>query len=713
MFLNEEEQSKISKNKTSLNHKKRKKIPKNNNYFLKYSRLTNDYKNEDRVSLTEHSNILNEYQEELKFLSMKRKSIIPNTIKDNQNNNSNIIICVNNKKSDKKRGKNDSKKSKGQKINNKKNDKNEDVIKISQLYNLYHYLFIKSGLDCMKPSRFVDYLSNVIAVNELNSSNKDNYKITFENIKKNILNLDNKDQENILIKKIVNDYYCCNFKKSIIEKIIKKINKYLINQDNNSLEFKNEFNIMNDTKSISINDTYDKSSKIKKEKFSYSNLLVEKLKNNNYQSCLSLTNDSDYFKSIIYLSNKNLINKSKNNITDKNIIKALEDNKKLIKSFKEENKEQSNQSDKKYLNDILANQKLRRYIKNKLICTKQCLNNQILKSLDKDNFNKIINLLINYKIEDKKNIEIFNDLQLSKELDSNEISLFLILFCFIFHITNTNKNPNDLSKNDLNILNPIIKSFRQNDIFLNSKIHPKSKLNIKKIKRKEKNNNKIRIKIENNKESSIDKSVSLEERKIEESNKENKIIKIFLDSNDYNDNKGILKNGINNNEKTNKNESMNELISLKYPISNKENNNEIIKNNSKDDDSNFNLMERIKNIQLKMKIKSKNNFKKNLLNELSIGNDIFKLKWTKFRGKRGKQKNKEKEEEEIDNKDTINNNEEDKKIKSENNIGKTIIKKKGTKIIIYDDFSEENKNDSGGGDYEQNFKDNNIYYKLK
>ena len=179
MFLNEEEQSKISKNKTSLYHKKRKKIPKNNNYFLKYSRLTNDYKNEDRVSLTEHSNILNEYQEELKFLSMKRKSIIPNTIKDNQNNNSNIIICVNNKKSDKKRGKNDSKKSKGQKINNKKNDKNEDVIKRSQLYNLYHYLFIKSGLDCMKPSRFVDYLSNVIAVNELNSSNKDNYKITF------------------------------------------------------------------------------------------------------------------------------------------------------------------------------------------------------------------------------------------------------------------------------------------------------------------------------------------------------------------------------------------------------------------------------------------------------------------------------------------------------------------------------------------------------
>ena len=715
MFLNEEEQNKISKNKTSWNHKKRKKIPKNNNNFLKYSRLSNDYKNEDCVSLTEHSNILNEYQDELKFLSMKRKNIIPNTVKDNQNKNLNVIICLNNKNSDKKRGKSDNKKSEEQKINYKKNDKNKDVIKMSQFYNLYHYLFIKSGLDCMKPSRFIDYLSNIKTVNEFNSSYKDNSKITFENIKRNILNLDNKDPENILIKNIVNEYYHCNFKKSIIEKIIKKINKYLINQSNNNIEFKNnELNIMNDTKSISINDTftYDKSLKIKKEKFSYSNLLVEKLNNNNYKSCLSLTNDSDYFKSIIYLSNKYLINKSKNSISDNTILKSLEDNKNLIKSFKEERIEQSNQNDKKYLNDILTNKKLRRYIKNKLICIKQCFNSQILKSLDKDNFNKIINLLINYKIEDKKNKEIFNDLQLSEKLDNNEISLFFILLYFISYISNT-KYPNDLSKNDLNILNPIIKYFKQNDIFVKSKILPKKKLNIKKIKSKEKNNNKIRIKIENNKECSLDKSVSLEERKIEESNKENKIIKIFLDSNDYNENRGILKNGINNNENINKNECINELISLKYPISNKENNNENNKSNTKDNDSEFNLMERIKNIQLKMKIKSKNNFKNNLLNALSKGNDIFKLKWTKFKGRKEKQENKEKEEEEIDNKDNINNNEQEKKIKNENNIGKTIITKKGTKIIIYDDFSEENKNDSGGGDYEHNYKDSNIYYKLQ
>ena len=315
MFLNEEEQSKFSQNKTSINQKKRKKISKNN-YFLKYSRLSNNYKNEESVSLTEHSNILNEYQEELKFLSMKRKKFIPNISKENTNNNLNVIICVNNKNPDKKRGKTNSNKSKEQKINNKKKDKNDDVIKMSQLYNLYHYLFIKSGLECMKPSRFVDYLSNDMTVNDTNSSYRDNHKITFENIKKNILNLDNKGTENILIKKIVKEYYHCNFKNSIIEKIIKKINNFIVNENNNNIEFKNNdnINVMNDNKSdnksISISDTYDKSLKTKKEKFSYLNLFVEKINNNNYQSCLSLTNDSDYFKSVIYLSNKYLINKS-------------------------------------------------------------------------------------------------------------------------------------------------------------------------------------------------------------------------------------------------------------------------------------------------------------------------------------------------------------------------------------------------------------------
>ena len=753
MFLNEEEQSKLYKNKRTF-HKKRKKISKNNNYFLKYSNISYD-DNKERISLTEHSNILTEYEDELKFLAKKRKNIITNGNINDFEGNPNNIIFVNEKEPNKKRGKTDSKKINEKKNYKNKNNKNADDIKMSQLFKVYHSLFIKSGLDCKKPSRFVDYLSNEIRIND-NSLNKYNHKITFEEIKKNILNLDNKDTENILINKIINEYYHCNFENSIMEKIIKKINKLLNNQNNNIEMEKSDS--LNDNNNISINnEIYDKSLKIKREKFSYSNLLVEKLNNNNYQSCLSLTNDSDYFKSIINISNKILINKNQNLINDKTILKSLEDNKKLLKSFKEENKEQSNQNEKQYLNNILTNKRLMKYVKNKLICIKQSFNNQILKNLNKNNFNKIINLLLNCKIDDIKNIELFNDSQLSNKSKNNELSLFFILLCFIFCMTIGNKNRNDLAKSDLDILNPIFQYLKRNDIFSDLKLQNKKKIKIKKIKikkkekeieigkekenemEKEKNNNKIKIKIENNKEFSIDKSISIEERKIEDSNKDSKIIKIILDSNDYNENNSIIKNGINKNEKINKKEPyINGLLSLKLPLSNNDNNNnnnientkEFIKNDIYKDskDLNFNLMETIKNIQIKMKTNKMNkmksnkiNFQKKILKELSIGHDIFKLNYIKFKEKRGKDENKipEKEKEIEKEKDNIvntkthedSNNEEIKKIKIENNIIRInieneneIIQKNGNKIRIYDDdFSEENKNDLNNYNYENNF----------
>ena len=108
------------------------------------------------------------------------------------------------------------------------------------------------------------------------------------------------------------------------------------------------------------------------------------------------------------------------------------------------------------------------------------------------------------------------------------------------------------------------------------------------------------------------------------------------DNNDNNDNKDILKNGLNNNEKISQKECINELLSFKFPISNRENNKEY----NKEEDSNNNLMDKIKKMQLKMKINSKKNFKKNLLNELSLGNDIFKLNLTKFRVRKSKQEYK-------------------------------------------------------------------------
>ena len=56
---------------------------------------------DEKISLTEHSNILNEYKDELKFLSLKRKN--PESLDNSQifkeasTRESDIVICVDNR----------------------------------------------------------------------------------------------------------------------------------------------------------------------------------------------------------------------------------------------------------------------------------------------------------------------------------------------------------------------------------------------------------------------------------------------------------------------------------------------------------------------------------------------------------------------------------------------------------------------------------------
>lgn len=78
---------------------------------------------------------------------------------------------------------------------------------------------------------------------------------------------------------------------------------------------------------------------------------------NNYLSCLSLTNDLEYFKSFLFVYNKYL---KESNLIDKNLENSLETNKQLLKSFNEENKEIANEVDKAYLNNILKNKKIKK-----------------------------------------------------------------------------------------------------------------------------------------------------------------------------------------------------------------------------------------------------------------------------------------------------------------------------------------------------------------
>ena len=719
MFLNEKEKNKLYKNKNITNHqsKVKKNYSKNNNYFKKTSFSDNNI--EERISLTEHTNILNEYEEELKFLGNKRKNgkIFENlNNKENPNNNSNIIICLDNKQLNQE-----------SKSNNKNNiDKN---IKISELFKLYHYLFIKSGLDNNRPSRFIDYLANEINGNDNLISNKTNQKINFEEIKKMILKFPDKDENDSLIIHLINEYFHCNFNHSIMERIIERINKILINQDNN-IFLKNSKNInnININNNFSYNtDSYDKNSKTKKDKFSHSNILAEKLNNNNYQSCLSLTNDPEYFKSIIYICNKysKIINKK--NIVDKSLIELLEINKDLLKSFKEENKEIANKIDMNYFYGLLKNKKLKKYNNKNLKCFRESFNNIILNSLDKNNFNKIGNLLINNKNEDINKLEISSNFP--KNLTNKNISNFLILLLFIIEITIVNKSPNKLTENDLTLINPIFKYFKQFDYCTNKNMLIKKKHKIKKIKNIIKFKDKNKILIEN----SIN---SIEEQKIQEDNKNknNNIIKIFLNNNDFsfnNEKKEINQKNEDNNI-LNESEKNTFTLSISYKHNNFEKNkNYNLINTIEDTNINMNKIknreeeiihkEILQNKNLKIVNDSKckiNSIQKKLLNELSLGNDIFKLNYNKLKRKKAKkydnyekniEKDEEKKEEKSKEKKIIKSNEEITKINDEVNqinlndsINVKLIEKKGSKFIIYDDeFSENKQNDSN----EENFND--------
>ena len=747
MFLNEVEQNKLSKNKISIinnQYKKRKNYSKNYTYLTKKASSFNEKEEEERISLTEHSNILSEYEKELNFLCMKRKNInvIDNNTISNENsdNYKSVILCPDNKISDLQRKKYNNKKH----INHQK--EHNDIVKMSELFKLYHYLFIKSGLDCLKPSRFIDYFANEINETDLNLISRE-HKINFDHMRKIALNL-KKEDENILIYKIINEYFHCSFKNSIIEKLIEKMNKILINKNNNYIETKNNNNISNNAKdnnSFSCNyDSFDKSSKYKRDKSSYSNILVEKLKNNNYNSSLSLTNDIDFLKSIIYMSNKHSQNINKKNITDKTIIKSLNEYRELLKSFREENKESSNINDINYLNDLLTNKKLKKYINKKLISIKESFNNNILNILDKNNFHKIINLLlINYKKEDKNKVDLINNLQSNEKINDNDISFFLLLINFMIGITVITTYPNLINKNDFGLLNTFFQYIKQFNFDSNKKVRKRTKPKIKKLKNKEKNNHKIKIRIDSNEGSLNDNSISLvEEQKLEEENKileqkieeeqenkiqkNNKIIKIFLDKNNE---LSISDNNLN----------FNTIKLSNKDNDNKINNNYIVEHDNIDSDNrnylHYNLIKNKKN-SFKVKYKSKientinktlkennellncnilnndniysndnlNIFQKKLLNELSLGNDIFKISYAKSKENKELISNNNEKDIEVNNKITINIDEEIRKINVENNLINSnnnnnfetkIIKKKGNKIIIFsEDFFEENKNDS-------------------
>jgi hypothetical protein len=192
-------------------------------------------------------------------------------------------------------------------------DENEELNKIknnetkslnSDLTSLFCDLFSLTKFENSKPYKMIDYILNSDNNYLLSQSDKD----TFEEIKRTVFAKrkdDFKDNFSTVLKTLY-QFFRSDFTESYLTKIFDRCHR-AISESNFTL------NLNNENGKINVNPLYPESIKHeknegfdKKDKFTYQNYLVERLKQNSSEDFLTELNDVDLMKSLIYLCNKNL-----------------------------------------------------------------------------------------------------------------------------------------------------------------------------------------------------------------------------------------------------------------------------------------------------------------------------------------------------------------------------------------------------------------------
>ena len=563
---------------------------------------TRNCKKKEQLSLSEFTNKLNEYKDEFSFLQKKRNSDINiEKILSFQNNNQNKVnsALINNNNDIKTQNSNSKNKksvsmidiNNNKNINEMKNDLNKNNTKkeidngnstlIIDFYKLYYHLFESNRLDNSKPYKFVDYL--IAGDNLLFNLKKD--KNRFEEIKKGIT-LKQKNNSLIneqLLNKSIYEYLRCDFSNCFMKKIAEKVNEFLMNR---YISKKKEKNSVENSLCME-----------KKDKFTYSNFLSDKLKDNTNKSCLSFTNDTDYIKSLIYVCNKYSKYIGKKEVPEKILIESLEKNKKILENFKnsEEGEEEAKKIEMGYLKDLLHNKSIRKYLSKKLktFNRNKLENNEILSNLDIDNFYKILNIIIKNKNDDDidKLYKLFEDnlsLNENNKLDKNNLRNFIILLKFLFELSLANKLKDDIKLNNevnennvlnnISLLREIYENISKNQLDNKPKLNGSENNSIHTNGQKIKGKNRLRIKkIKDNKNIKIEEKEDINSKN--KNSSENIINNIELNENENSNN--IDKNSINNNNTINnsnsesKNKKRNiknsKIVSFKVPQPSKNN----------------------------------------------------------------------------------------------------------------------------------------------
>ena len=418
-----------------------------------------------QITISEFSHRLKGFKEEINFLNKKRKAEINiEKIVNLQKNNANKIngAISNENKSNIKTKENNFNDLENKNSNEDKSDSNKNMQRIENqnqssaliidFHKLYLHLFESNRLDNSKPYKFVDYL--ITGDNLLFNIKRD--KTKYEEIKKGIY-IKSKNNNFLindhLVNKFTYEYLKCNFSHSIMKKLCEKINIFLMNKKKSS----------GDKDTLSFE---------KKDKFTYSNFLADKLKDNTNKSILSFTNDTEYFKSLIYVCNKYSKYIGKKEMPEKILFESLDKNKKILEKFKVEGeaKNLAMNEEKEYLRDLLRSKKIRKYInkKFKIFDEEMIKTNKILNALDLNIFYKILEIIIKNKSDDDidRLYKIFQEelmLPNNKKLEKNELKNFLIEFRFLLEIEIAKRkyNNNENNINDISIMKKIYEQINE------------------------------------------------------------------------------------------------------------------------------------------------------------------------------------------------------------------------------------------------------------
>ena len=644
-YSNQNNSHKKDKSSKSISKQKENQSKRDERGPSKKQKSRNRPKKE-QISVSEMTNKLSEFQEELAFLNKKRGADI-NIEKIISYQDNNQIKPVNALSND-----NKNKNSKNKKVENNKNknlnsqndDPNQNLVQnnpkteeenqnstlIIDYYKLFYSLFESNRLDNSKPYKFVDYL--ITGDNLLFNLKKD--KSRFEEIKKGMTL---KPKNNIplseqLLNKSIYEYLRCDFSNSFMKKLTERVNVFLMNRYINKRKGKNSLE-----NSVSVE---------KKDKFTYSNFLADKLKENTNKSCLSFTNDIEYFKSLIYVCNKYSKFIGKKEIPEKVLIESLEKNKNILEGFKREGEEPfetSRKIESEYLSDLLHNKSIRKYTTKKLksLNTEILENNKMLNSLDIDKFYKIMNIIIKNKNDDDvdKLYKIFDEEQLlidkEDKIGKSELKNFVIIFRFLLDLELTNnlnnKEANNFDQNKLNNISILKEMYEYiNLIQINnsqalikvenvtmsngSQKKGRSRIRAKKEQKEQKEQK------EKENEENVD-NVNIINKNIEDENNKNNID--INSNNENNININVNNNNNNNNIKPKRKSAKNsKIIQFKIPYSTNNINSNINNNSNANTNANASV-----NVTANININPNNNTSLNSINKTN--NSLFEINTVK------------------------------------------------------------------------------------